>query len=535
MKIFSFFVLCFILLHSNNAVESQKENQENLVENIPDENQENSENQKSAALIFSQETQQLVEMVKGDQKTRCLSCLIACPAFVHSHTETSINNLVSITQKSLFFRNSYKNAVLEVNMEIDICYQPFKPGMAYDIETHSYEIGYELYLDTGKTKLRGSEFFPFNNFRKIIHNRVYNEEPYDNVLVKKYAQSTGRITTLRVDTLSDEPLRTLVFYWAAVLSIRFSKHHRHIKFAPDVINKHTTIEKCEHYTIEDEMIKRQIENIRKQSSPPTFTKDHPESTCVENHDCLEPTQIMPMIYVHTYASKLATCTHLNLAFIWGSVANNHLKEVDRYLFAVLRHWYSAITIIFGIQGESELQKKMTLLAKSKEIKLTISKESTEDTINSGQPGEKPEEKKIGIELTENIPIPELMYRMVEYRLKHKTYRVLIIIHNERVSVPVEDRICLEKDEVAGWSRIKNDNVETGLTYACPVTQKTLEKLGEYGGTLLAYSGVLRLDEFPVDKNKIPLFPAKIEFEDETENVAKEYENIFSNPPAQSTI
>lgn len=72
------------------------------------------------------------------------------------------------------------------------------------------------------------------------------------------------------------------------------------------------------------------------SSPPKLTREHSESLCHHNESCLEKTQIMPMIFLHTNAAKMATCAHINLALVWEKIAKGQLKKVDQYLYAVLR-------------------------------------------------------------------------------------------------------------------------------------------------------------------------------------------------------
>ncbi|KAL6954036.1 hypothetical protein U1Q18_051553 [Sarracenia purpurea var. burkii] len=110
------------------------------------------------------------------------------------------------------------------------------------------------------------------------------------------------------------------------------------------------------------------------------------------------------------------------------------------------------------------------------------------------------------------------------------YEVLIIIHNNRDDVKVEDRICSEESEVTGWDRIKSSEGEKiGMSYACEVTAKTIGKLGKYGAAWIELPGVLKLNEFPHDDGG--LF-GNTSFKDETRSVDDEYDRIFPKTPSK---
>ena len=80
-----------------------------------------------------------------------------------------------------------------------------------------------------------------------------------------------------------------------------------------------------------------------------------------------------------------------------------------------------------------------------------------------------------------ISVPEVLYRIIEFKKNSIVLNVIIVIHNDlRVVLPEDKRICSFHDEVKGWNEIKNhiegEESRPGLTYACPVTSQTLQKL-----------------------------------------------------------
>lgn len=65
-----------------------------------------------------------------------------------------------------------------------------------------------------------------------------------------------------------------------------------------------------------------------------------------------------------------------------------------------------------------------------------------------------------------IPIPKIIYRVIEAEFEKRSCDAVIIIHNDPNVVLDDDRICSEWEEVSGWGMIKNNDPRTGLTYVC---------------------------------------------------------------------
>lgn len=65
-----------------------------------------------------------------------------------------------------------------------------------------------------------------------------------------------------------------------------------------------------------------------------------------------------------------------------------------------------------------------------------------------------------------IPIPKIIYRVIELKHGSEWYDAVIVIHNDPNPVQDNDRLCKKSEEVPGWQTIKNDDPKTGLTYVC---------------------------------------------------------------------
>ncbi|KAL6965814.1 hypothetical protein U1Q18_052325, partial [Sarracenia purpurea var. burkii] len=65
-----------------------------------------------------------------------------------------------------------------------------------------------------------------------------------------------------------------------------------------------------------------------------------------------------------------------------------------------------------------------------------------------------------------IPIPKILYRVVEVICKSIKYEAVIVIHNDPNVIQDGDRICPRREEIYDWDEIKNDDPRTGLTYVC---------------------------------------------------------------------
>ena len=80
-----------------------------------------------------------------------------------------------------------------------------------------------------------------------------------------------------------------------------------------------------------------------------------------------------------------------------------------------------------------------------------------------------------------MPVPEILYRIVEYQEADSILNVIIVIHNYLDGMSSDKRICAFKDEVFGWDDMKVTNPKfsyrfIGRVYACPVTEDTIKKI-----------------------------------------------------------
>ncbi|KAL6956288.1 hypothetical protein U1Q18_051400 [Sarracenia purpurea var. burkii] len=173
---------------------------------------------------------------------------------------------------------------------------------------------------------------------------------------------------------------------------------------------------------------------------------------------LEKTQILPMRMFHTYSARLATCIYKNIAYIWNNIANGPLKEVDLFLYSMYRLWPNEINISYVVQGEIEVSP---------------------DTIDSGD------------ELLHKYRVPQIIYRIVEWKYEHlsERYKALVVIHNDPNPVPKENRICT--DPIKSWNVLEETTKR--YSYTCSLSTEVISKL-QLDNKMLAPA--LDLKKFP---------------------------------------
>lgn len=85
---------------------------------------------------------------------------------------------------------------------------------------------------------------------------------------------------------------------------------------------------------------------------------------------------------------------------------------------------------------------------------------------------------------------------------------IVVIHNILGSVRQEERICPTESELQGWHGLGQGKVfqrfihPTGLTYTCPVTSETIQKLGmEYEKTSIGSFNLNEDQQGEISKQK----------------------------------
>ncbi|XP_065223181.1 uncharacterized protein LOC135847545 [Planococcus citri] len=399
-------------------------------------------------LLYNLKTLKLEEPNRytDSKKDTCSFCITACSAV--TKRQRLINVHASITGNAIFLRGYYEDAFPGYK-KIDPCDESLTPVMVWDSSTNLYKTGYELfYSEGGAVKLKCDKYKDFSK-PKITDDEAETSPARNPVLAIKTEDEEGNTKFETPETDAK-----LVFYWISVLSIRVSEQQRQINFEKDHINNLDHAEKtmnlCKDYNLGDE-----AQNVPSEKWQRHQAK---EAKPLQFSD-LEETQIMPMRYFHTFSARLSTCTFLNVAYVWKGVENEQLKKVDVFLRCMHQVYSPRINIIFGTEGTS------------KEVTAQSLKQ-----INS------PDNK---ILRKFPIPVPEIIYRIVEYLgTDGRTYNVVIVIHNVLGSVTDEDRICPLEFEVKGWDYVKVQpekvhegyNEPSGLTYACGITEKVIKKL-----------------------------------------------------------
>ncbi|XP_065225098.1 uncharacterized protein LOC135848930 [Planococcus citri] len=468
------------------------------------------------ALVYNWKYKKIDEL-KLDNET-CQYCITACPPSSDLEEKFDQNDSVARMGSSLFLKKIYPDNVHRRDMEVDICNESFKPVMIWDTKEILHRIGYELYYN--EEQKQGSQFElkcdKHDEFRRIVDGKPHILRPFptsQNVSMHKDKDNKNTVFEIQLDGVNQK----LVFYWLPVLSIKSwiselivqSKYnHRQITFEKDVINiypQERMITECKDYNLgadsqnvlQDQMNEEQsLKQIQELPSPPT---NKPTTICKQSEDdCMKMTQIMPMLFLNTTASKLATCTYLNLAYIWKSVANGQLKKIDRYLYGMHRIWHSYnMKISFGITGEMDLDIE-SISAYTPSINLSK------------------------VKTLQNFPNPLIIYRIVRYELESNIYQTIVVIHNNPNLEASPRRVCSKDEEVGGWGKIKNKLDEPGLTYACPVTNDSLLYLGIDDHDAVSPSDPLELNAFPEYRN------GKIEKVDKTKYFEKQFKYMAEN-------
>lgn len=78
-----------------------------------------------------------------------------------------------------------------------------------------------------------------------------------------------------------------------------------------------------------------------------------------------------------------------------------------------------------------------------------------------------------------IPIPKIIYRVIEAEYFDVWHAAIVVIHND--PNPIEsDRICEEWETLRGWETIENYDHYFGLTYVCPCSYSIKEVNNKLG-------------------------------------------------------
>ncbi|XP_065222582.1 uncharacterized protein LOC135847095 [Planococcus citri] len=390
------------------------------------------QSEKQKALIFNQETYQLMELRDDDDSAKCTHCITACPL------STEIIRKAAVSGYGVLVREVYENAENPTKVKTDICDNPITPTIVYNTWLESFQMGYEMFYRKGQlTEMPCSDY---SYLSKVIDGVP---DPQGKHIIddpNMYRNNIGRSARFE---FRDNPHGTMVFFWIPVITLEIiDENRREVTMKKDIINdyfhKHRVISHCENYYL----------SIGDQVVPLKRKQDEFKQPADDNR--LEKTQILPMHMLHTSSGRLATCFYSNIAFIWGSIANGQLQEVDLFLYALYKLHPSNINIYFGVKGES-----------------------SEDTSHKLTASEEP--------IFLKYPTPEFMYRIVEWSTGPSVeYKVIVAIHNDPKFIEENDRLCSNSDQVKGWEDIKSSDTSTtaGTSYTCPYSGKNTQTVSK---------------------------------------------------------
>ncbi|XP_065205869.1 uncharacterized protein LOC135835534 [Planococcus citri] len=438
--------------------------------------------------LYNAQMQRIDEVKEGDAKKHSPLYVVACPA--NSEQESKFNNFISVGKNSLFVRKVYTEDMKAIDLEVNICQKSFKHSVVFDKKKYTYEIGYELYYKENELDL---ECTRYDDLREIIENVPYLNElsisknlGYKDVVTGKYSDEiTTQVLKNIKFTLPDK--QTLVFHWIPVLSIKFNpiKSQVRINLSGNVvIDRHTSeMNKSNDYLLG-----------RNSFSFYPFLLSEDDSSKIG-------TPLMPLMFLHTKASRTAAFTHLNFIPVLRSVLDGHLRFIDEFLYTLYRHYSTRINLIFGITGAR--QKIKTSIRDDQNNLLTD--ESDENTI-----------------LVPN----KIIYRIVEYMMptppSSLNFYLVIIIHNDRNHVPGDERIC-PKNQVYDYALSNEDNPEAGISYACAPSWELFQKLGAFDSKPVRSTSTLYLSELNVG-----IGVNKIDKENVLKSVEKEMPELFGD-------
>ncbi|XP_065216258.1 uncharacterized protein LOC135842637 isoform X2 [Planococcus citri] len=435
--------------------------------------------------------------------------LTACAPFTEK--EKQFNEKISLSGNSVFGRAFPGAGKTPSRVEKDVCENPFQPAVVYDAKNNTYLIGYELYYKSGKIRLECD----FYNSLKPVDQKNYtiSSKPKDNSLAAKYQEADNTKFCFYNDP------SVLVFYWITVLSINFTGHDK--KWIPFNRDQYNYMRKHDHPTGEckDYLVDEEIESIFSEQNQAEVLKDIPslrslpvsdsEMTCGQSYGCLDKWQIIPLWHFHTSSAKLASCAAINIVPVWRSILNEQLKKVDRYIHSVVKHFRQEryrskheVNMIFGV---SEIMKY-----------------NYENGANDGQ-----EIHLTNTEQTRTMAIPEIIYRIVQYRLPKdfdylghpEWFTAAVIVHNNLNPANFQ-RLCTPESELNGWDKIKNEDPKTGITYVCPVTKEIGERLG-------VLSNLTSNELPPLHLDKVPTIGKKyyVSFEDNRDGILNQFGRV----------
>ncbi|XP_065223882.1 uncharacterized protein LOC135848036 [Planococcus citri] len=324
------------------------------------------------ALIFNQEAKKLIELNVDDDSEKCTHCITACPL------STEIIRKATVSGNGLLVQKVYDDAENPTKVETDICDKPMTPSIVFDLNSSNLEIGYEMFYGKGQSIKLNCDLYndlfniingkPNQHGRKFINHQSITKideddnttfqikgNPDETTIIDGEQTQEDRqpindksIITTAIDEnpntsqIKDTPDETMVFYWISVLTlVNPERNRRQITIEKDVINdyfhKERVISHCENYYIS---VGAQIVPLERGCQIPSSKCQRVLNWLFSKQPAadkrLEKTQIVPMHMLHTLPGRLATCLYANIAFIWSSIANGQLEEVDLFLYALYK-------------------------------------------------------------------------------------------------------------------------------------------------------------------------------------------------------
>ncbi|XP_065222755.1 uncharacterized protein LOC135847225 isoform X2 [Planococcus citri] len=216
-----------------------------------------------------------------------------------------------------------------------------------------------------------------------------------------------------------------------------------------------------------------------------------DECCKQSHGVLKKAQIIPL-WCFCLDYTLDSSTDTNVILVWKNIADRQLKRVDLFISAVLdcldSYDRTDKSVTFGVHDAHE------------RFRYTLDAEF------------------------QHIPIPKIMYRVVQGSYYVGGCGAVIIIHNEPAHVPDSDKLCDNHQMLSGWEMIVNNDPKSGLTYVCQLTGDLCDKLG----IVENWAPPLHLDAIPFSEHPEWDFTFPIEDVDGTDRVHSNFFGLCEN-------
>ncbi|XP_065217313.1 uncharacterized protein LOC135843374 [Planococcus citri] len=424
--------------------------------------------EKEEGLVFDRFTRSLFQLPEQIPKnTVCDAWAVACPA--ETPEEKEFIKRYSFTRNGLFLRKIYNKGSNAAEVKKKQCKDPFKFSLTYNVRSLTFQFGFETYYDlTDAAYFHTHKFDDYKSPGEVAKSMTGFLKKAKTIVWKEYFRILKSAFDSDIRELWFDGNKRMGFAWIYLMKLIFTFSKKilwRIEYDISPNSRWPVLEEqCTDFSLGSEFYEDiNLDKLYAKDETTLANLKIGEFGCRSNYNCFQKWLLVPLSQFRFGSSAPPVCSNMVTIPVWKLNGKDqfYLRKIDQYLYALFRYLGEPLHVIAGVRGENQFKKKRGWGKTTVYLDL---------------------DKKI-------IPIPRIIYKIVEYRLKNCQleepscwYSVIIIIHNDPSFKP-SDRLCpVELTKQWGWEGIVKDAAAAAeFIYVCPRTREIQKKL--FGITL----------------------------------------------------